>query len=64
MSHYTPNVRDLEFNLFEFFRVERVFGEGGFSGLDIDTATAEVAGSAGAAGPAVRPADPMRDGKV
>jgi len=38
VSHYKSNVRDLEFNLFEFFRVDRVFGEGGFSGLDIDTA--------------------------
>jgi alkylation response protein AidB-like acyl-CoA dehydrogenase len=40
MSHYKSNVRDLEFNLFEFFRVQRVFGEGRFSGLDVDTAKA------------------------
>jgi alkylation response protein AidB-like acyl-CoA dehydrogenase len=38
MSHYKSNVRDLEFNLFEFFRVQRVFGEGRFSALDVDTA--------------------------
>jgi alkylation response protein AidB-like acyl-CoA dehydrogenase len=38
MSHYKCNVRDLEFNLFELFRVQRVFGAARFSDLDVDTA--------------------------
>jgi alkylation response protein AidB-like acyl-CoA dehydrogenase len=38
MSHYKCNVRDLEFNLFELFRVQRVFGATRFSDLDVDTA--------------------------
>jgi alkylation response protein AidB-like acyl-CoA dehydrogenase len=38
MSHYKSNVRDLEFNLFELFGVGKVFGEGRFSDLDLETA--------------------------
>jgi alkylation response protein AidB-like acyl-CoA dehydrogenase len=38
MSHYKCNVRDLGFNLFELFRVQRVFGAARFSDLDVDTA--------------------------
>jgi hypothetical protein len=38
MSHYKSNVRDLEFNLFELFRVQRVFGAQRFGDLDTDTA--------------------------
>ena len=38
MSHYKCNVRDLEFNLFELFRLQRVFGATTFSDLDVDTA--------------------------
>jgi len=38
VSHYKSNVRDQEFNLFEVFGVDKVFGEGEFSELDTDTA--------------------------
>jgi alkylation response protein AidB-like acyl-CoA dehydrogenase len=38
VSHYKSNVRDQLFNLFEVFGVDRVFGKGDFSDLDIDTA--------------------------
>jgi alkylation response protein AidB-like acyl-CoA dehydrogenase len=38
VSHYKCNVRDLEFNLFELFRLQRVFGATTFSDLDVDTA--------------------------
>ncbi|HEX7322940.1 MAG TPA: acyl-CoA dehydrogenase [Mycobacterium sp.] len=38
MSHYKSNVRDQVFNLFEVFGVDRAFGEGAFSDLDMDTA--------------------------
>ncbi len=38
MSHYKPNVRDLEFNLFEVFRVQDRFGSAPFDGVDVDTA--------------------------
>lgn len=38
MSHYKSNVRDQEFNLFEVFGVDKVFGEGPYSDLDVDTA--------------------------
>ena len=37
MSHYRPNVRDLEFNLFEVFGADRYFGR---DGSDIDRETA------------------------
>src|SRR5579884_63192 len=38
VSHYKSNVRDQEFNLFEVFGVDRAFGEGLYSDLDVDTA--------------------------
>src|SRR5688500_15125742 len=38
MGHYKSNVRDLEFNLFEFLRRDEVLGTGPFSDLDADTA--------------------------
>ncbi|MBS9533326.1 acyl-CoA dehydrogenase [Mycobacterium sp. M1] len=37
MSHYRSNVRDQLFNLFEVFGVDRVFGKGEYSELDVDT---------------------------
>jgi alkylation response protein AidB-like acyl-CoA dehydrogenase len=38
MSHYKTNVRDLEFNLFEVFGVDRLLGAETFPDLDADTA--------------------------
>ncbi|SCL38468.1 hypothetical protein GA0074692_5022 [Micromonospora pallida] len=38
MTHYKSNLRDLEFNLFEVFGADRVFGQEPFSELDGDTA--------------------------
>ncbi|MFC5949741.1 acyl-CoA dehydrogenase [Pseudonocardia lutea] len=38
MGHYKSNVRDLEFNLFEVFRVQEQLGTGAFEGVDLDTA--------------------------
>jgi alkylation response protein AidB-like acyl-CoA dehydrogenase len=38
MSHYKSNVRDLEFNLFEVFGVDRLLGSAAFPDLDVDTA--------------------------
>ncbi|MCE3555193.1 acyl-CoA dehydrogenase [Pseudonocardia sp. RS11V-5] len=38
MGHYKSNVRDLEFNLFEVFRVQEQLGTGAFEGVDTDTA--------------------------
>ncbi len=38
MSHYQSNVRDLEFNLFEVFGVDRLLGGPAFPDLDVDTA--------------------------
>ena len=37
MSHYKSNVRDLEFNLFEVFGLEKVLATGAFGDLDGDT---------------------------
>ncbi len=34
MGHYKSNVRDLEFNLFEVFDVERILDTGAFGDLD------------------------------
>ncbi|MFM9035291.1 MAG: acyl-CoA dehydrogenase [Mycobacterium sp.] len=39
MGHYKSNVRDQVFNLFEVFGLDKAFGEGPFSDLDVDTAT-------------------------
>ncbi|SCL16055.1 acyl-CoA dehydrogenase [Micromonospora inyonensis] len=38
MTHYKSNLRDLEFNLFEVFGVDRAFGQEPYSDLDVDTA--------------------------
>lgn len=40
MSHYRANVRDIEFNLFEVFRVQERFGSGPFAEADEETARA------------------------
>src|SRR5918993_474507 len=38
MSHYTANLRDLEFNLFEFLDTKDQFGTGPFEQMDAETA--------------------------
>ncbi|GAA1879319.1 acyl-CoA dehydrogenase [Pseudonocardia ailaonensis] len=38
MGHYKSNVRDLEFNLFEVFRIQEQLGQGAFEGVDLETA--------------------------
>ncbi|MGY1624949.1 acyl-CoA dehydrogenase [Geodermatophilus sp. SYSU D00965] len=38
MSHYTANLRDLEFNLFEFLDTRHRFGTGPFEQMDAETA--------------------------
>jgi hypothetical protein len=38
MSHYKPNLRDLEFNLFEYLHVESYYGSEPFVGFDRATA--------------------------
>src|SRR5215207_8293508 len=38
MSHYTANLRDLEFNLFEFLDTKGQFGSGPFEQMDAQTA--------------------------
>jgi alkylation response protein AidB-like acyl-CoA dehydrogenase len=38
MSHYTANLRDLEFNLFEFLDTKERFGTGPFAQMDAETA--------------------------
>jgi alkylation response protein AidB-like acyl-CoA dehydrogenase len=38
MSHYKHNLRDIEFNLFEFLRRDEVLGHGPYEDLDTDTA--------------------------
>lgn len=38
MSHYKSNLRDIEFNLFELFKIQDYLGTGPFDGLDTDTA--------------------------
>ncbi|HSL27230.1 MAG TPA: acyl-CoA dehydrogenase family protein, partial [Acidimicrobiia bacterium] len=34
MGHYRSNLRDIEFNLFEFLRTQEYMGEGPFAGID------------------------------
>jgi alkylation response protein AidB-like acyl-CoA dehydrogenase len=36
VGHFRSNIRDAEFNLFEFYKVDRLFGEGRFADLDTD----------------------------
>jgi alkylation response protein AidB-like acyl-CoA dehydrogenase len=38
MGHFRSNLRDLEFNLFEVFRVQDRLGSGPFEGVDLQTA--------------------------
>ncbi len=38
MGHYRSNLRDLEFNLFEVFRVDQHLGTGPFAQMDVETA--------------------------
>ncbi|QMU73336.1 acyl-CoA dehydrogenase [Streptacidiphilus sp. P02-A3a] len=38
MGHYKSNLRDLEFNLFEVFGRDEVYGSGPFADMDVDTA--------------------------
>ncbi|MBP2454866.1 acyl-CoA dehydrogenase [Mycolicibacterium lutetiense] len=38
MGHYKSNVRDQEFNLFDVFGIDKVFGTGAFADLDQDSA--------------------------
>ena len=38
MTHYKSNLRDIEFNLFEVFKVQEYFGQGAFAHMDLDTA--------------------------
>ncbi len=38
MSHYKSNLRDIEFNLFEVFGREEVYGQGAFAEIDVETA--------------------------
>jgi alkylation response protein AidB-like acyl-CoA dehydrogenase len=38
MAHYKSNLRDLEFNLFEVFSRQEIFGSGAYGDLDEDTA--------------------------
>ncbi|GAA4243700.1 acyl-CoA dehydrogenase [Dactylosporangium darangshiense] len=38
MTHYKSNLRDLEFNLFEVFGVDKVLGQGPYGDIDVDTA--------------------------
>ena len=38
MTHYKSNLRDIEFNLFEVFKVQEYFGHGPFSHMDHETA--------------------------
>ena len=75
MSHYKSNVRDLEFNLFEVFDLDKVLATGAFGDLDGDTVREMLAeASKLAAGPVaesfadrrpkpadVRPRNPRRD---
>ena len=37
MGHYIPNVRDIEFNLFEVLGLDRVLDAGAYGDLDADT---------------------------
>jgi alkylation response protein AidB-like acyl-CoA dehydrogenase len=43
MSHYKSNLRDLEFNLFEVFGAEGIFGAGPYSEIDAETARSVLA---------------------
>ena len=38
MGHFRSNLRDIEFNLFEVFRVQEHLGSGPFEGVDLEVA--------------------------
>ena len=38
MSHYKTNLRDIEFNLFEAYRMQDYLGTGPYADMDADTA--------------------------
>ena len=38
MSHYRSNLRDIEFNLFEYLRADEYYGDAPFETFDKDTA--------------------------
>ena len=38
MTHYKSNLRDIEFNLFEVFGRDKVYGTGAYEDFDVDTA--------------------------
>ena len=38
LSHYKSNLRDIEFNLFELFKLEEKLGQGAFENIDAETA--------------------------
>ncbi|MFJ4962405.1 Acyl-CoA dehydrogenase [Streptomyces sp. ADI96-02] len=38
MGHYKPNLRDIEFNLFEVLGREKLYGTGPFAEMDVETA--------------------------
>src|SRR4051812_18486564 len=50
MGHYTANLRDLEFNLFEFLDTKDRFGTGPFEQMDAETARGVLAETHGLAG--------------
>ncbi len=50
MSHYLSNLRDLEFNLFEVFGVDRLLGSPAYPDMDIETARSVLAEMARMAG--------------
>jgi len=43
MSHYKSNVRDLEFNLFEVFGVDKLLGSAAYPDMDVDAARSVLA---------------------
>ena len=46
MSHYKTNLRDLEFNLFEVFGVDKLLGSEAYPDIDVDTARSVLAETA------------------
>ncbi|HEY9482712.1 MAG TPA: acyl-CoA dehydrogenase [Micromonosporaceae bacterium] len=46
MSHYKTNLRDLEFNLFEVFGVDKLLGSDAYPDIDVDTARSVLAETA------------------
>jgi hypothetical protein len=46
MSHYKANLRDIEFNLFEVFGVDKLMGSEAYPDMDVDTARSVLAEAA------------------